>query len=165
MGLIRGMCAILFLMAFLGVASREEGKIRAGQTLDISVTGVAIGDKGRLGNTHQVDGGGDLVMWKIGKIRAVGRTPTGSLRRVWLYRSGKQYLYDLEDKALKPVRIYPRDVIEVPDKLIHSPGTFAGRGGGLGQICESKYLASGSKAGTGRLMILMRADGAVAARA
>lgn len=46
---------------------------------------------------------------------AGGATPFAALKRVRLYRNGKRYQFDLTDRARKPVKVYPRDVIEVPE--------------------------------------------------
>lgn len=82
MGLIRVMRAILFLMAFLGLALGEEGKIRAGQTLLIQVTGVADSEKGRLNNAYGVSQDGHITMWKIGKVQAAGKTKSALGREI-----------------------------------------------------------------------------------
>lgn len=49
---------------------------------------------------------------------AGGATAYGALRRVRLYRNGKGYTYNLELEKHRGVKIYPRDLIEVPQKSI-----------------------------------------------
>lgn len=44
-----------------------------------------------------------------------GASPYAALNRVRLYRNGKRYQFNLTDRARKPVKVYPRDVIEVPE--------------------------------------------------
>ena len=46
---------------------------------------------------------------------AGGETPYGAVNRVKLYRNGKAYVYDLRKQTHKGVKIYHRDVIEVPE--------------------------------------------------
>ena len=45
---------------------------------------------------------------------AGGKTPFGATNRVRLFRDGKVYSYNLNDDRHKNVKIYPGDVIEVP---------------------------------------------------
>lgn len=47
---------------------------------------------------------------------AGGETPFGSLRRVKVLRKGAQREYDLRENRNKLVKVYPRDIIEVPQK-------------------------------------------------
>ena len=47
---------------------------------------------------------------------AGGETAYGAMGRVKLYRNGRAYEYDLKRQDHKAVKVYPRDVIEVPQK-------------------------------------------------
>ena len=53
---------------------KRQSAIRAGQSLAIRITGVAKIDQARLNATYSVDPKGMLTMWKIGKIKAQGKT-------------------------------------------------------------------------------------------
>lgn len=161
-------------------------KIRAWQILQIGVTGVPDIEKMRLETTYKVDAKGMLTMWKIGAIKAQGKTkpdlakaltaaykaaeiydaavfqvfsddgvldhqaqmftirgqvrspgqkqwtngitlygaiqlaggetPYGALNRVELFRSGKVYVYNPKRQNHKGVKVYARDIIEVPQR-------------------------------------------------
>jgi hypothetical protein len=47
---------------------------------------------------------------------AGGETPFGATNRVKLYRNGQVYTYNLKIAQHKSVKIYPNDLIEVPEK-------------------------------------------------
>jgi len=49
---------------------------------------------------------------------AGGETPYGAINRVKLYRNGQVYTYNLKIDKHKGVKIYPKDLIEVPQKTI-----------------------------------------------
>lgn len=49
-----------------------------------------------------------------------GKTPYAAIKRVKLYRNGKAYVYDLTREKHGLLKIYPRDVIEVPELNITS---------------------------------------------
>jgi protein involved in polysaccharide export with SLBB domain len=46
---------------------------------------------------------------------AGGETPYAAMNRVKLYRNGQAYVYDMKRQDHKGVKIYSRDVIEVPE--------------------------------------------------
>jgi protein involved in polysaccharide export with SLBB domain len=46
---------------------------------------------------------------------AGGESPYAAMNRVRLYRNGKKYEYDMKRQDHKSVKIYVRDVIEVPE--------------------------------------------------
>ena len=46
---------------------------------------------------------------------AGGESPYAAMNRVRLYRNGKKYEYDMKRQEHKAVKIYVRDVIEVPE--------------------------------------------------
>jgi protein involved in polysaccharide export with SLBB domain len=53
---------------------KRSGAIRSGQALHIRITGVEKIDQARLDATYSVDPKGMLTMWKIGKVKAQGKT-------------------------------------------------------------------------------------------
>ncbi len=56
-------------------------------------------------------------MTLYGAVQAAGgETPYGSLKRVKLYRRGKVYTYNLKVAKYKNIKIYPDDIIEIPQK-------------------------------------------------
>ena len=65
---------LITLMSFAAPASGQD--IRAGQTLQISITGVPVSEKGRLDNIYSVSAKGYITMWMIGSLKASGLTKT-----------------------------------------------------------------------------------------
>lgn len=176
---------LTLLIAVLSLASANAQIVRTGQTLQISITGVPVSEKGRLDATYSVSGDGYIEMWMIGKVKASGlsksalatkiasqykaaqiytnpvfqvfsgedakaqdnqfftvggqvrspgqkqwtqgmtlysaiqgaggETPYAAMNRVKLYRNGQAYVYDMKRQDHKGVKIYSRDVIEVPE--------------------------------------------------
>lgn len=53
---------------------------------------------------------------------AGGATPYGAINRVKLYRKGKVYTYDLRDRRSQNIRLYSRDVVEVPQRHLLGNG-------------------------------------------
>ena len=47
---------------------------------------------------------------------AGGESPYGAINRVNLFRNGKRYVYNLKNDKHKSVKIYAKDIIEVPQK-------------------------------------------------
>ena len=66
--------------------------------------------------------GAGQKVWKKGMTLAGavalagGATPFGALNRVKLYRRGKVYAFDLRKKKDQMIKVYPQDIIEVPQK-------------------------------------------------
>ncbi|MEN8772504.1 MAG: polysaccharide biosynthesis/export family protein [Akkermansiaceae bacterium] len=176
---------LTLLIAVLGFASVNAQTVRNGQTLQISITGVPVSEKGRLDAVYSVSGDGYIEMWMIGKVKASGlsksalatkiagqyrvkqiytnpvfqvfsgedakaqdnqfytvggqvrgpgqkqwtngltlysaiqgaggETTYAAMNRVKLYRNGKAYVYDMKRQEHKSVKVYARDVIEVPE--------------------------------------------------
>lgn len=58
--------------------------------------------------------------WSVGMTlynavqAAGGETPFGAINRVKLFRNGKVYTYDLRNNSHKTVKIYDKDMIDVP---------------------------------------------------
>ncbi|MDA7908088.1 polysaccharide biosynthesis/export family protein [Akkermansiaceae bacterium] len=174
----------LLIVAF-GLVSVSAQTIRTGQTLQISITGVPVAEKGRLDAVYSVSDSGYINMWMIGSVKASGmtkdalarsiaakykaaeiytnpvfqvfsgedakaqdnqfftvggqvrspgqkqwtngmtlysaiqgaggETPYAAMNRVKLYRNGQAYVYDMKRQDHKGVKIYSRDVIEVPE--------------------------------------------------
>ena len=52
-----------------------------------------------------------------GAVQAAGgESPYGAINRVNLFRNGKRYVYNLKNDKHKSVKIYAKDIIEVPQK-------------------------------------------------
>lgn len=65
------------MIAVIGMITLASGQsIRTGQTLQISITGVPVSEKGRLDNIYSVSNTGYITMWKIGTVKASGLTKT-----------------------------------------------------------------------------------------
>jgi protein involved in polysaccharide export with SLBB domain len=65
---------LMTLIGFMTVVSGQS--IRPNQILRISITGVPVGEKGRLDNDYSVSASGTITMWQIGTIKASGLTKT-----------------------------------------------------------------------------------------
>lgn len=161
-------------------------KIRVGQILQLRVTGVPPASKKEIDAVYRVDPKGMVAVWKIGAIKAQGKTkaefaknlaaaykkagifeaavfkvfsddnwgdvalaqitvggqvrkpghiiwkkgmnlhsaiqsaggetPIGAMNRVKLYRNDKANVYDMRRKDHQGVKVYARDVVEVPAK-------------------------------------------------
>ncbi len=87
----------------------------------------AIRDAERVKDTKKFTVGGQVnrrgqIQWTdgINLFAAVqsagGETPFGAINRVKLYRNGQVYTYNLKVDKHKGVKIYPNDLIEVPEK-------------------------------------------------
>lgn len=65
----------MFIAAICGLIVPLNGQvISSGKTLQISITGVPVSEKGRLDNTYSVSSTGHIEMWIIGKVKASGLT-------------------------------------------------------------------------------------------
>lgn len=71
------------MLTILGLFTAAHAQtVRAGQTLQISITGVPVAEKGRLDNVYSVSAGGTITMWQIGSVRAAGLTKTELARTI-----------------------------------------------------------------------------------
>ncbi len=70
---MRKIAIITLTLLGLFVAAHAQ-TVRSGQTLQISITGVPVSEKGRLDNVYSVSASGTITMWQIGSVRAAGLT-------------------------------------------------------------------------------------------
>ena len=85
---------------------------------------VTIGGQVRKAGVYHLPWGATL--WAAIEV-AGGKTPFGAINRVKVYRSGKAKSYDLRNTAAKQIRLYPGDIVEVPQT------NFLGNGGRPGK--------------------------------
>jgi len=64
---------VLFFSLLTILASRGEG-IQKKDMIEITVTGISISEKFLLDNAYQVSNEGTCLLWKIGKVKAIGKS-------------------------------------------------------------------------------------------
>jgi protein involved in polysaccharide export with SLBB domain len=57
-------------------------KLRSGQSIQIAITGGPASEKKRLDATYSISKNGVLMMWKIGKIKAAGKTKAALAKEI-----------------------------------------------------------------------------------
>jgi len=66
---------LTLMLALLGLSSVVSAQdVRPNQTLQISITGVPVDEKGRLDNIYSVSSDGYITMWMIGSVKATGKS-------------------------------------------------------------------------------------------
>jgi protein involved in polysaccharide export with SLBB domain len=74
---------LILLVALLGISSTcAQTLVRNGQTLQISIIGVPVSEKGRLDATYSVSSTGHIEMWMIGKVKVAGLTKSNLATKI-----------------------------------------------------------------------------------